>query len=305
MARDYYEVLGVSRGATDKEIRQAFRRLARRYHPDVNPGYRGAEARFKEINEAYQVLSDPEKRSKYDRYGERWQYAQQFEEQGAGFQQGSPFSWSFRSGRPGGQSPFEMGDMDDLLGEFLGRGRGTRRTATWEGPFAQPVEVPVELSLEEAFHGATRMVEVPGGPFSAPRRLEMSIPPGVDTGSRVHVRTGDGPGADLYLLVRIRPHPVFRRQGDDLHTEVAVPLVDAVLGGEVEVSTIQGRKVILKVPPDTQNGSVFRLAGQGMPRRSHPGGRGDMYATAKVVLPTDLSERERELFRELRARRRG
>lgn len=294
-ARDYYEILGVPRNATEKEIRQAYRRLARKYHPDVNPGDKEAEQKFKEIQEAYEVLSDPEKRAKYDRYGHAWRQAEQgfagptpdFETPGMGF--------DFRTFA----EEFDLGSLFDRF--FGGGGRAGR--ATWAPPIrGQDIEQPVELSLEEAYHGTTRLIEVPS-PTGA-RRIEVRIPPGVTDGTRVRVAGEGGPGfaggprGDLYLVVSIRPHPLFERKGDDLYTEVAVPLYTAILGGEVPVQTLKGR-VMLKIPPETQNGRVFRLAGLGMPRL-HGSGHGDLYAKVRVVLPTNLTERERALFEELR-----
>ena len=302
MAQDYYATLGVSRNSSEKEIRQAYRRLARKYHPDVNPGNKEAEGRFKAINEAYQVLSDPEKRKKYDRFGENWKYAGQSTQAGPR-RQGEPFTWTFRSGGATGSqgrgSPFDLGDLGlgDIFEEVSGRRRG--RTATAD-PWTRvaPVEVPVEVSLEEADHGTTRVIQVPGASWgSRGRRLEVTIPPGVDTGSRVHIPPADSHSPDVYLVVQVRPHPRFQRKGDALYTEVAVPLDDLVLGSELDVPTVKGQ-VALKVPPQTQNGQVFRLRNQGMPRRR--GGRGDLYVTVKAVLPTQLTERQRELFRELR-----
>ncbi len=293
-ARDYYEILGVPRNATEKEIRQAYRRLARKYHPDVNPGDKEAEQKFKEIQEAYEVLSDPEKRAKYDRYGHAWRQAEQgfagptpdFETPGMGF--------DFRTFA-------EEFDLGSLFDRFFGGGRAGR--TTWAPPIrGQDIEQPVELSLEEAYHGTTRLIEVPS-PTGA-RRIEVRIPPGVTDGTRVRVAGEGGPGfaggprGDLYLVVSIRPHPLFERKGDDLYTEVAVPLYTAILGGEVPVQTLKGR-VMLKIPPETQNGRVFRLAGLGMPRL-HGSGHGDLYAKVRVVLPTNLTERERALFEELR-----
>jgi|DewCreStandDraft_1066081.scaffolds.fasta_scaffold02209_3 DnaJ-class molecular chaperone len=294
-ARDYYEILGVPRNATEKEIRQAYRRLARKYHPDVNPGDKEAEQKFKEIQEAYEVLSDPEKRAKYDRYGHAWRQAEQgfagptpdFETPGMGF--------DFRTFA-------EEFDLGSLFDRFFGGGGRAGRT-TWAPPIrGQDIEQPVELSLEEAYHGTTRLIEVPS-PTGA-RRIEVRIPPGVTDGTRVRVAGEGGPGfaggprGDLYLVVSIRPHPLFERKGDDLYTEVAVPLYTAILGGEVPVQTLKGR-VMLKIPPETQNGRVFRLAGLGMPRL-HGSGHGDLYAKVRVVLPTNLTERERALFEELR-----
>jgi len=291
--KDYYNILGVNRSATDKEIKQAYRRLARKHHPDVNPGDKSAEARFKEINTAYEVLSDPEKRKKYDRFGENWQYAEQF----AG-QQGAPY------GFPGQGAQFEFvdlsdfGDLGDLLGGF-GRGFGTR-TKTRRPRRGQDIEYATEVTLEEAFHGSTRVVTDITG-----RRLEVKVPPGVTDGSRIKVAGKGGPGSgggsngDLYLVITVKPHHVFQRKDSDLHVEVSVPLTDAMLGGEASVPSPKGKKLALKIPPETQNGKVFRLAEQGMPKM---GGtkKGDLFAKVKVILPQELTEREKELFQQLK-----
>ncbi len=326
MGKDYYAILGIGRGATDKEIKQAYRRLARKYHPDINPGDKAAEAKFKEINEAYEVLSDPVKRGKYDRFGEHWQYATDFGDEG-------------RAGATGADSvPYttiEFGGLGDILDDILQgisyRGTTFRRTARPER-----LEYPVEVTLEEAYHGTKRVIEVweevpcsscgSGGRVvqgtmsqscarcggsgweQRARKLEVKIPPGVNDGSKVRVagqgRLGpDGSRGDLYLVVKVLPHQVFERQGDDLYLEVPVPLLTAVLGGEVEVPTLRG-KVVLKVPPETQNGKVFRLAGQGMPHLGNTA-RGDLFAKVKVVLPTRLSPQEKQLFEQLKALRSG
>lgn len=326
MVKDYYAILGVSRGATEKEIKQAYRRLARKYHPDVNPGDKAAEAKFKEINEAYEVLSDPVKREKYDRFGEHWQYATDFdatvrtEASGAG-------STTYTT--------IEFDDLDSILDDILRGvpyGGGIFRRAGRPGR----LEHHVEVTLEEAYHGTKRVLEVwdevpcslcagggrvmrgaviracPGcggsGWEQRARRLEVKIPPGVKDGSRVRIagqgRLGtDGVRGDLYLVVKILPHQVFERKGDDLYLEVSVPLVTAVLGGEVEVPTMKG-KVVLKIPPETQNGTVFRLAGQGMPHLGNSA-YGDLFAKVKVVLPTRLSPQEKRLFEQLKAIRDG
>ena len=326
--KDYYTVLGVKRDADEKEIRRAYRRLARKHHPDVNAGDKAAEERFKEINAAYEVLSDPEKRRKYDLYGDQWQYADQFEaarRQGGGQGGGQRFVWTSRGSPAGG---FDMGGLGvdglgDLLSGFFGGGRARSRRG-------EDVQHMTEVTLEEAYHGTTRVLqlqseercptcggsgEVVGavchscqgaGVRVRPRRLEVKIPPGVTDGSRVRVagegRPGrDGRKGDLYLIISVRPHPRFTRRGDDLHTEVEVPLVDAVLGGEVEVPTLKG-KAMLKIPPLTQNGRVFRMAGLGMPHLGGSG-KGDLYARVKVILPAELSPEERELFEKLRKMR--
>ena len=306
MARNYYEVLGVSRNAAEKEIRSAYRKLARQYHPDVNPGDATAEAKFKEINEAYQVLSSPEDRKKYDRFGENWRHADQFTGAGAGAGAAgqSPFTWFTRSQRSGGQrSGAEgFGGLGDLLGDLFGGGGRTRMTVEDFPP--QQAEVAVSITLEEAYRGAKRTVQVPADPLSghAGRTLEVGIPPGTQSGSRIHigVPAGNGIPMDLYLRVTVVPHTVFERKGDDLHVTADVPLLDAVLGGEVEVPTITGGRVALKVPPETQNGRVFRLKGKGMPRREAPSTHGDLLATVRVVMPKRLTDEQRKLFAQLR-----
>ena len=319
MARDYYQVMGVPRNASDKDIRKAYRRLARQHHPDVNPGDKAAGARFKEINAAYEVLSDAEKRRKYDRYGDQWQYADQIEQA----QRQSAGRWSF--GRGGA---FDLGDINlsgDLGDLFQGIFRGSgRRPGRQRG---RDVQQPVEVTLDEAYHGTARVLQMEreepcptcggqgqvagalchvcrgAGAVVKPRRLEVKIPPGVREGSRVHVAGEGGVGpagtGDLYLVVSVRPNHRFERRGDDLYTEVDIPLTDAVLGGEVQVPTLTSR-VMLKVPPLTQNGRSFRLNGLGMPRLGG-NGKGDLYARVKVKLPQELSPQERELFEKLRA----
>ncbi|HEY8490547.1 MAG TPA: J domain-containing protein [Dehalococcoidia bacterium] len=324
MAKDYYQILGVPRSASEKEIRQAYRRLARQYHPDVNPGDRAAEQKFKEINAAYEVLSDPEKRRKYDKYGDKWQYADQIEE---AQRQSAGRWWNANRGGGGG---FDFGDFrfgDDLGSIFENIFRGGRRTETRRK--GADIDHPVEVSLEEAYTGTQRVLQMQGeeicrtcggtgmvagavchvcegaGVSLRPRRLEVKIPPGVRDGSRVRIagegRPGlaGGPRGDLYLVISVRPHPRFERRGDDLYTDVTVPLVDAVLGGEAEVQTLKGR-VVMKVPPLTQNGQAIRLAGLGMPRLNAPDQRGDLYVRVKVALPKHLTDEERRLFERLR-----
>ena len=335
MARNFYDTLGVSRSASEKELRRAYRQLARKHHPDVNPGDEGAEARFKEINRAYEVLSDAEKRRKYDRYGEQWEQAEAFEKaQRAGGGEGTWFSQSFNVGDlgdlfggggagDGGGSPFET------IFRTFSTGGGRR------GPMrGQNVEYAAEVTLEEAFHGTTRTLQLHGeepcetcggsgrvanaichvcqgaGHTLKMKRLEVKIPPGVRDGSRVRIAgegrpgVGGGPRGDLYVVTRVRPHERFDRRGDDLLTDAEVPLDDAVLGGEVEVPTLSGKSVALKIPPLTQNGRVFRLSGLGMPKLGAKGEAGDLRVRARVVLPEKLSDREKELFEQLRAERR-
>ena len=286
---DYYDILDVPRTADEKQIRQAYRRLARQHHPDVNPGDDGAAERFKSINAAYAVLSDADKRAKYDRYGDRWQQAEHFEQQG-GAGPGFDFTQFFRGGdfdgRRGGFTFTSGGSLSDLLGGFGGMGeRGWARTA----------DVPVDITLEEADLGTTRLVNLPDG-----RRLEVKIPPGIANGGRVHIAAGDSSGGEFNLVVSVLPHQRFERDGADLHTTVDVPLLDAVLGGSVTVKTLRGQ-IELTLPPETQNGRRFRLAGQGMARLNEPNRRGNLYAVVNVALPTNLTEPQRRLFEQLRA----
>lgn len=317
--RDYYETLGVSKDAPQEDIRRAYRKLARKYHPDVNPEDEGAEQKFKEINEAYQVLSDPDKRKKYDALGADWQRYQQAGGSANGF------DWSRwtgggrqRAGAPGGVE-FRWGSAEDLEDMFGGdspfsdffsqifgggmaggmRGTGTRQRTPRAG---RDVEAPVEITLEEAYSGTTRLVTLSDG-----RRIEASIPPGVHEGSRVRLRGQGQPGpggatGDLYLQVSIRPNDTWRREGVDLYTDVDVDIFTAITGGEVPVPTPSGR-LMLKIPPETSSGKTFRLGGKGMPKLKNPDVHGDLYAQVNLVIPDDLTREERKTLREMAKRR--
>lgn len=293
--KDYYKILGVEKNASQDEIRKAYRKLARKYHPDVNPGNREAEDHFKEINEASEVLTDAEKRAKYDRLGSSWQ----------AYQRGGngDFDWS--------QWTNGSIDLNDILNNAAGRGnsgfsdffeavfgsmgRARSRTAPRQG---QDYNQELEITLEESFKGTSRILRIGG------RRIEVKIPKGAKTGTRVRVRgegaagENGGPKGDLYLEVKVTPHPTFERVEDDLYTELPVDLYTAVLGGEAIVPTFKG-KVKLRIPPETQSGRTFRLKGQGMPHLKQPDERGDLYAKVMVKLPENLSEEEIELFEEL------
>ena len=285
MARSYYDTLGVSRNASDKEVRNAYRRLARTHHPDLNAGSKEAQERFKEVNAAYEVLSDPDKRKKYDRFGENWKNADHYADRFTG--------GGFRTATDLGDVGFG-GLFEDLRGRFRGGRRG-RTTVV-----STPVDVPVELTLEEVAEGVTRIVQTAAMFGSRSKRLEVKVPAGVDTGSRVHVPTADG--SQINLVVTVRPHHRFKRKGADLHVELSIPMVDAVLGSQQEAPTLNG-KVVLTIPPETQNGQVFRLRDKGMPRLGKPGRHGDLFATVKVMLPSNLSEQERQLFKDLKQAR--
>ena len=283
---NYYDLLGVAKDASEKEIRQAYRRLARQYHPDVNKNDDAAEEKFKQINEAYSVLSDEESRPKYDRYGDKWRQASEYNQ----------------AGPPAGGYRWTVSDGDDMFSAFGGRGSmfedffhsGQSTASRGREHRPPPAEHHVEVTLEEAFHGSTRNVRTRDG-----RTLEVKIPAGMDNGSRVHISPNGGPGKDFYLVVSIWDHPKFKRDGRDLYTEVELPLDDAVLGAELLAPTLTGQ-VALTVPLGTPNDRRFRLSGQGMPPLSGSGKRGDLYVIAKVRLPTDPSEEEIELFRKLR-----
>jgi DnaJ-class molecular chaperone len=312
--KDYYSTLGVSKGATAKEIKQAFRKLARKYHPDVNPGDKAAEAKFKELNEAHEVLGDPEKRRKYDELGSNWRMYEQAG--GAGPQPGA--AWNARGGGFGGgaraMTPEEMENFfgnDSPFSEFFntffsGGFSGAQSAGTGNRARARrgrDVEHEIELSLEDAFHGTTRRLGLQHDGHA--RTVDVRIPAGVTDGSRVRVSgegeqgAGGAPGGDLFLRVRLTPHPVFERKGRDLHARVPVPVTTAILGGEAEVPTMSGKPARLRIPAFTQNGQVFRLKGYGMPSTGQPDGTGDLYARVEAELPTALSPEEREHYEAL------
>ena len=366
--KDYYKTLGVDRKATPAEIKKAYRRLARELHPDRNPGNKTAESRFKEVNEAHEVLADPQKRGQYDMLGANWeQYARAGGGAGAAgspfgaagnpqsgdpFGPGGPFagyaqqgggnvryefhgadaegfSDFFRVFFGGGADPVQAtaatrtrtgsgsgrrtgGSIEEILSQLrfedagtaepgtngAGRGsgpQGSRAAGRNRGPRkGADVEAEVDLTLEEAFHGSARLVQV------GDRRLEVKVPAGVETGSKIRLSgkagTGDGAG-DLYLIAKVRPHRIFSRSGADLTRDVPITLQEALLGGQVEVETLAGR-VLLTIPPGTQPGQTFRLAGKGMPRLKGEG-TGDLYVKSKVVLPGKLEGRQRKAAEEL------
>jgi curved DNA-binding protein len=320
--KDYYKIMGVDKKATAKDIKAAYRKLARQHHPDVNPGNKQAEAKFKEINEAYEVLGDEAKRKKYDELGAHWKDYEQWQKSG-GEAGGQPFDWNkygfSRGARRGGGAQYQTmteEDMQNLFGDsgpfsgfynsFFGDEpgmgpRGRSRT-TARARRGQDFEQPIEVSLEEAYNGTTRTFQMEDGSGKT-RRIEAKIPAGVQEGSKVRLAgqggpgVGGGPAGDLYLVVSIAPHYLFERKGDDLHSKLSVPLTTAILGGEVTVPNLNG-KVVLKIPAETQNGRVFRLKGKGMPRLDNPQHHGDLFAEIDVVLPEKLTEKERELFEE-------
>lgn len=335
--RDYYQILGVDRNTSAEKIKKAYRKLARKYHPDINPGDASAEEHFKDINEAYQVLSDPEKRQKYDRFGAQWEQYQQAGGQPGGFdwsrwaaasgggqartgasqartgagqtggyysRQVSPeeFEQMF-GGRTSGFSQFfetlfggspdqVQFDFDDgtLHQAYPGGGRPRRE---------RDLEHSLVVSLEEAFHGTRKVLQRSDG-----SKLEVKIPPGVRTGTRIRLKgqaqtnTQSGQPGDLYLNVEVASHPRFMRRIDDLQITIPVALYTLILGGERQVSSID-KTVSLKIPPGTQNGTLFRLSGLGMPKLDNPQARGDLLVKAEARLPDNLSQKELDLFHEL------
>jgi DnaJ-class molecular chaperone len=305
--KDYYASLGLSKQATDADIKRAYRKLAREFHPDLNPGNKTAEARFKEINEANEVLGDPEKRRKYDELGANWRaYEQQAGAPGAG----APWPGAGGAGGYRTMTPEEMREafgaddpFSDFFHTFFGgadvsgartRGRAGRTARATRG---HDFETPVELTLDEVFQGTTRRLVVNDG--DRERTVEVRIPAGVKDGARVRAAGEGGRGerggsaGDLYLTVHIRPHPVFERRDADLHARVAVPVTTAVLGGEADVPVISGGTVRLRVPPPGSTRRVLRLRGHGMPIVGKAGERGDLYATVEPELPRELSNEER------------
>lgn len=311
--KDYYSTLGVAKGADEKEIKKAYRRLAREFHPDVNKNNPAAEARFKEVNEAYAVLSDADKRAKYDRFGSQWERYEK-----AGVDPNNPFTGmggrgGFGGGRTRTITPEEFQQMfggspgvgggsgfssffDSLFG---GAGAGAGGFGSQSRTAAAPSrsqDVPMQITLEEAFYGATRTLQREDG-----SRIEVSIPRGVKTGSKIRMSGAVGSG-DLFLKVEVLPHAQFRRDGDDLTVPVPVDLYSALLGGEVEAPTVDST-VLLTIPAGSQNGKKMRLRGLGMPNLRNPEQRGDLFAVLDVQLPVKLNSQETALFEQLRALR--
>jgi curved DNA-binding protein len=317
--KDYYATLGVAKTASDKEIKQAFRKLARKFHPDVNPGDKAAEARFKEINEANEVLSDPAKRKKYDELGANWRMYEQAQPGGQGGA-ANPFGqWSYAPGGTGGFRPMTEDEMSGMFGDddspfsdffktFFGGDLGGQRRARARTPRhsqGRDVEHEIELDLEDALRGTVQRLGI--NQNGEQRHVEVRIPAGVTDGSRVRVSgegergSGSGASGDLYLRVKLRRHQRFERKGRDLFTKVSVPVTAAVLGGEVEVPTLAGKTLRLKIPPATQNGQMFRLRTHGLPTTSKDGQPGDLYATVDVAVPKTLSEEARHHYEALAA----
>jgi curved DNA-binding protein len=296
--KDYYKILGVDRNANEDEIKRAYRQLALKYHPDKNPGDKRAEERFKEINEAYDVLGDSVKRSKYDQLGSSYRAWERMGGRPGGF------DWSqWARGTPGGVR-VEVGDIGDLFGGFSdffnaifgGMAGQTQDFSGRARTRSRDFEQPVNISLTEAYNGTTRILRVDG------RKIEVKIPPGARTGTKIRINLQKDPGnrdmGNLYLLVNVAPDPIYERRGDDLYVDVELDLFSAVLGGETRILTLAG-DVMLTIPPGSQPGQIFRLKGRGMPKLSKPSEHGDLYARLQIKLPRRLSDHERDLFQQL------
>lgn len=299
--RDYYKILGVERTADSQEIKRAYRKLAKEYHPDRNPGNTKAEDRFKEINEAYEVLSDPAKRQRFDQLGESYTQWQQRGAPGGGFRWDD---WISTSGGQGGVEDFNDifgGSFSDFFQQIFGGMGNIRNPRSGRTARSNPVrptgyEQAVTISLHEAFHGTTRTYETNG------KRLEVKIPPGARTNLKVRaadaLSTGSGMRQDLILVITVAEDPRFERKGDDIYTTVSVDMLTAILGGEVSVPSMTGN-LVLKIPEGTQPDQLFRMGGCGMPKLKEPGQFGNLYARIKVRLPRKLTDSQREIFKKL------
>jgi curved DNA-binding protein len=302
--KDYYKILGVDRSANENEIRRAYRKLALKYHPDRNPNDSSAEEKFKEINEANQVLSDPQKRARYDQLGESYT---QWQARGAPT---DGFNWEdWANVRTGGGTRVDMGDLEDMLGgqfsEFFRNIFGgmyntdsrTQSQRTRSSQARKPeYQQKVTISLTEAFQGATRRLEIQD------RKLEVKIPPGAHTGTKVRVSgaiaTQTGERDDLYLVLEVADDSRFERKGDHLHTTAALDLYTAILGGEITINTLSG-KIMLTIPPGTQPDQVFRVSGRGMPHMKDPQTHGDLFVKVKIQIPQRLTQQQKQLFEQL------
>ena len=298
--KDYYKILGVSKKADEKEVKTAYRKLARQYHPDHNPGNDSAEEKFKEINEAYEVIGNADNRAKYDQLGSNYHRYQQMGDNASGFDFG-------QYGGYGNSNSINFEDLSSIFGNsgaygesdgfseffrsvFGGGGMGGRVNAQ---PLHQDLEQEIDISLEEAYHGTTRTLVSQDG-----SRITAKIPAGAKTGNKIRLRGRGHQGGDLYLIVKVLTHPHYKRQGTNLHSEIPVDMLTATLGGEVKVPTLRG-SVKLKIPAGTQGGRKFRLRGRGMPKLREKGEFGDLVATVQIVVPMALSETERELYTQL------
>lgn len=298
---DYYKILGVDKSATQDDIKKAYRKQARKLHPDLNPNDKEAERQFKELNEANEVLSNPENRTKYDKYGENWKHGEEYEK--AQQQQRQQYQGGNYGGGFSGADFGEGEDFSDFFQSMFGGagggfGRSSRGSAS--GKFkGQDVQAELNLNLKDAATTHQQTFDING------KKVRITIPAGVYDGQQIKLKghgnpgVNGGPNGDLYITFNINPDPNFERVGDDLKTKVTIDLYTAVLGGEVTVNTLDG-SVNLKVKPGTQNGATVRLKGKGFPVYKKEGQFGDLFATYDVKLPTDLTEKQKELFEQLK-----
>lgn len=300
--KDYYKVLGVDRKSSKDEIKRVYRKLAKQYHPDHNPGSKSAEEKFKDINEAYEVLSDSKKRARYDQLGSSYSQWQQTGVPGS-------FNWEDWFTQSPGRTRVEVGDLEDLFGgsggfsdffNLIFGGFGNTRTQRRHRPQkVRAFEQPVSISFQEAYSGAKRTIQIDG------QRLEVKIPAGAKSGTKVRMKgvgpvSSNGQKSDLYLVIQVTPDSHFKRKGHNLSTSIDVDLYTAVLGGQVETPT-PGGNIVLTIPAGTQPGQTFRLAGRGMPKLRSPNVHGDLFVKVKIHLPKRLTAQQKELFEQLRS----
>jgi curved DNA-binding protein len=300
VAKDYYSILGVNKKATDEEMKKAFRKLAVKYHPDKNPGNKEAEEKFKELNEAYEVLSDGEKRKKYDKYGANWNQfngAQGQQYQGASPGGGQSYRFDGDSDEFYGQS----GDFSDIFGDFFNRsGEGGSRRGGGRKHKGQDYHSEMSIGMDEAYQGTVRLITL------NEQKIRITLKPGAYSGLTIKLAgkgapgINGGPAGDLLITIQVLPHTMYKRDGDDIRQTVPVDLFTAVLGGEKEVNTLAG-VLKIKIPAGTQNGKLLRIRGKGMPVYNKPGQTGDLLVEIQVLIPEKLTAEQQELFRQLQS----
>ncbi len=295
---DYYQVLGVNKKASDKEIKNAYRKQARKYHPDLNPNDAEANKKFQQLNEANEVLSDPEKRKKYDQYGENWQHGEAYEQQARQQQQNRP-QGSYAGGQTSGFGGFEDGDFSDFFQSMFGGAQGGGSARGAQSKYrGQDYNAELQLNLKDAAETHKQTLTVNG------KNIRITIPAGIENGQTIKIAghggagVNGGPAGDLYIAFSIADDPNFKRNGSDLYQTIKLNLYTAILGGEVTVETLTG-KVKIKVKPETQNGTKVKLKGKGMPIYKRENEFGDLYITYDIQIPVNLTEKQKKLFEEL------